>query len=123
MGTPAVYLTIDEAADTIRVKPATLRLWLRGGRLKGYHAGGRWRIKPEDLEAFMEGSPPPLIPSPAPAAWKAEVLRRIRGLKAEGLTLQAIADRFNAEGLPTFSGKGKWIKGTISNLLKEEGED
>jgi transcriptional regulator with XRE-family HTH domain len=49
---------------------------------------------------------------------KAEVLRRIRALKAEGLSLQHIADRLNADGVPTLSGRGTWQRGTIANLLK-----
>jgi excisionase family DNA binding protein len=48
---------------------------------------------------------------------KAAVLARMRELKARGLSLQAMADRLNAEGVPTLSGKGRWQKGTIANLL------
>jgi hypothetical protein len=33
--------------------------------------------------------------------------------------LQAIANQLNTEGVPTLSGKGRWQKGTIANLLKE----
>jgi excisionase family DNA binding protein len=47
------YLTIEEAAALIKIKPATLRLWLREGRMKGYRAGARWRIRREDLEAYL----------------------------------------------------------------------
>jgi hypothetical protein len=49
---------------------------------------------------------------------KVAVLHRLRTMQAEGLSLQAIADRLNHEGVPTLSGKGQWHKGTISNLLK-----
>jgi len=45
------------------------------------------------------------------------VLRRIRELKTEGFSLKAIADRLNADGVPTISGRWKWQKGTIGNLL------
>jgi Recombinase len=48
---------------------------------------------------------------------KAALLRRIQALKSQRLSLQAIADRLNAEGVPTLSGKGRWQKGTIANLL------
>jgi len=40
-------------------------------------------------------------------------------MQAEGLSLQKIADRLNADGVPTLSGKGRWQKGTIGNLLAE----
>jgi Recombinase len=50
---------------------------------------------------------------------KAEVLKRMQAMKAAGLSLQAIADRLTAEGVPTLSGKGRWQKGTIGNLLAQ----
>jgi hypothetical protein len=40
-------------------------------------------------------------------------------MQAEGLSLQAIANRLNAEGVPTLSGKGRWQKGAIGNLLAQ----
>jgi hypothetical protein len=43
-------------------------------------------------------------------------------MQAEGLSLQAIANRLNHEGVPTLSGKGKWQKGTIGNLLVQGNE-
>jgi len=57
------------------------------------------------------------IPDP-----KAAVLQRLRVMQAEGFSLQAIANWLN-EGVPTLSGKGRWQKGTIGNLLAQtEGE-
>ena len=57
-------------------------------------------------------------PTPAiPALTKTELLARLRALRAQGFSLQAIADTLNTEGVPTLSGKGHWQKGTIANLL------
>jgi hypothetical protein len=74
--------------------------------------------------AYQERSSERSTPTPAIAtpsnAKKAEALQRIRQLQGEGLSLQAIAHRFNHEGVPTFSGKGRWQKGTIGNLLQAE---
>jgi hypothetical protein len=56
---------------------------------------------------------------PAIAAPKASVLERLRAMQAEGLSLQAMANRLNKEAVPTFSGKGRWQKGTIGNLLAQ----
>jgi hypothetical protein len=50
---------------------------------------------------------------------KAVILARLRTMQAEGFSLQAMANRFNDEGVPTLSGKGRWHKGTIGNLLAE----
>jgi hypothetical protein len=40
-------------------------------------------------------------------------------MQAEELSLQAIANQLNAEGVSTLSGKGCWQKGTIGNLLAQ----
>jgi hypothetical protein len=50
---------------------------------------------------------------------KAALLNRLRAMQAEGLSLQAIANHLNKEGIPTLSGKGRWQKGTIGNLLAQ----
>ena len=38
---------------------------------------------------------------------------RVIGMRADGLTLQAIADRFNAEGIPTVRGGAKWRPSSV----------
>jgi hypothetical protein len=58
-----------------------------------------------------------------PLQRKAALLTRLRELKAQGLTLQAMANRLNNEGVPTISGKGTWQKGTIGNLLAQAEEN
>jgi Recombinase len=54
-----------------------------------------------------------------PGQRKAALVARIQAMDAAGLTLQAIADRLHAEQVPTLSGKGRWQKGTVGNLLAE----
>lgn len=44
------------------------------------------------------------------------VIERIQGLRADGLTLQAIADLLNGENIPTKRG-GKWHPSTITYIL------
>jgi hypothetical protein len=75
---------------------------------------------PSDITRYLtsEEVSTPAIPTRAHVD-KAEVLKRILAMKAEGLSLQAIADRLTAEGVPTLSGKGRWQKGTIGNLLAQ----
>jgi recombinase len=55
--------------------------------------------------------PPPATPD------KAAILHKLRTMHTEGFSLQAMADRLNAEDIPTLSGKGRWQKGTIGKLL------
>jgi hypothetical protein len=71
----------------------------------------------ERSERTEPSTPPPRLP-----AAKAAVLKRLWAMQAEGLSLQAIANRLNSDGVPTLSGKGRWQKGTIGNLLAQGGE-
>jgi hypothetical protein len=65
-------------------------------------------------ERVERSTPVPTLPTA-----KATLLHRLRAMQAEGLSLQAMANRLNAEGVSTLSGKGRWQKGTISNLLAQ----
>jgi len=48
---------------------------------------------------------------------------RIRELEAEGLSLNAIAKRFNADGVPTARGKvGSWTPATAARVLARADE-
>jgi hypothetical protein len=54
-------------------------------------------------------------------ARRATIIARIHHAKdAEGKSYQKIADELNEEGIPTFSGRGEWQKGTVANLLRSE---
>jgi excisionase family DNA binding protein len=52
----ADVLTIEEAAEELRVQPKTVREWLRTGRLEGIKAGRLWRIRREEWERFLADS-------------------------------------------------------------------
>ena len=47
-------LTPTEAAELLKVKESTIKTYLRAGELKGLKLGTRWRIAPEDLQAFID---------------------------------------------------------------------
>jgi len=51
-------------------------------------------------------------------AKKAEMQKKILELRDQKLSFQEIADKLNAEGVPTLSGDGKWDKGAASKLIK-----
>jgi hypothetical protein len=85
---------------------------------------------PSDLTRYLTSEPitVPALPvhsstarirAPEGKDQKTAVLTRLWTMQAEGLSLQAIANRLNAEGIPTLSGKGRWQKGTIGNLLAQ----
>jgi len=54
------WLTAEEAADYLRVKPRTILMWARTGQVKGYVLSGTkrhsWRFRQVDLDANL-GSP------------------------------------------------------------------
>jgi len=59
------WLTPKEGAAHLKVKPRTLLLWVRQGKLKAYPLSGVkrriWRFRKEDLDAAVMASP--VLPS------------------------------------------------------------
>lgn len=54
---PVKACTTGQAARVCFVTPETILNWIKGGRLKAYRtAGGQYRIRVEDLRAFMAES-------------------------------------------------------------------
>jgi hypothetical protein len=44
---------------------------------------------------------------------------RLQAMRAQGMSLQAMASQLQAEGVSTLSGKGSWQKGTVDKLLRQ----
>jgi excisionase family DNA binding protein len=52
-------LTVSEVADTLRLKPETVRRWLRSGKLRGVSLGSdsaSWRVPQSEVERLLAGS-------------------------------------------------------------------
>lgn len=47
------YLKAEVIAQRLGVHNETINRWCRTGQLKAVKAGKGWRIRPEDLEAFL----------------------------------------------------------------------
>jgi hypothetical protein len=75
--------------------------------------------EPITVQALPVHNSSPGLQTPVTSESKAAILTRLRTMQAEGLSLQAMANRLNSEGVPTLSHKGTWKKGTVYNLLKE----
>jgi excisionase family DNA binding protein len=54
-------MSIAETADYLGMSPDTIADWVKSARLRGSRIGRFWRIRPRDVEAFLE-DPPPLHP-------------------------------------------------------------
>jgi excisionase family DNA binding protein len=48
-------LTIQEACARLKLKPETVRDWLKAGKLKGVKLGRVWRVDAEALERLLAG--------------------------------------------------------------------
>jgi excisionase family DNA binding protein len=58
MEKPVPLYKPEEVADLLKVSPETVRLWLKEGKLKGAKIGTTWRVKQEDIEAFLAAHTP-----------------------------------------------------------------
>jgi len=63
MNTPpqSDWLTASEAADYLKVKPRSLLLWVRQGKVRAYALSGTkrriWRFRKEDLDSALLSNP------------------------------------------------------------------
>jgi excisionase family DNA binding protein len=51
------WLTVDDIADRLQVSHETVRRWIRSGKLSVLDLGGPkagYRVKPEELQRFIE---------------------------------------------------------------------
>ncbi|MGF1639526.1 MAG: helix-turn-helix domain-containing protein [Rhodospirillales bacterium] len=47
-------LTVHEVAETLKVKEATIRVWIRNRKLPAIKFGKEYRVDAEDLERFIQ---------------------------------------------------------------------
>jgi len=48
------YLTSQDVAKRLNVDHESVKRWLRTGQLVGYQFGKQWRVRPDDLERFVQ---------------------------------------------------------------------
>lgn len=132
-------LTPKEVAAKLKLSEKSILDYLRDGKLTGVKVGKHWRVKATDLEAFLR--PPLRVVKRSEAEDQADIaaaqqalgeperipyaqarhaiLARLLTWKREGLSTRQMAERLQAEGMPTLSGRGAWTSGTVSRLLQE----
>jgi len=47
-------LTVEEVADALGVRPETVRLWAREGKIEAMRWGRRLRFRPDAIRVFQE---------------------------------------------------------------------
>jgi excisionase family DNA binding protein len=70
------FLTVNDAAERLRVQPMTIRAWIRQGRLPAFRAGRRVLVRPAALAALVE--PLALAEAEQVAGPLAELLHRLK---------------------------------------------
>lgn len=48
------FLSLEDVAERLQVSDRTVRRWVKDGKLAAYKPGREWRIRPSDLENFLE---------------------------------------------------------------------
>jgi excisionase family DNA binding protein len=75
------WLTVQQVSDELKIHPATVRAWVKSGRLAAVRAGRSWRVRRSDVDrALMSDASPAYleqdsratdttgaVPSPTPA--------------------------------------------------------
>jgi excisionase family DNA binding protein len=52
-------LSLEDVAGRLQVSDQTVRRWIKSGKLPAYKPGLEWRIKPSDLEEFLQARSSP----------------------------------------------------------------
>ena len=83
-------LSLEDVANRLQVSDQSVRRWIKAGKLAAYKPGLEWRIRPTDLENFLQAHSYPKVQAPLPesseerrAEWDAAV-RSARELRESG---------------------------------------
>jgi hypothetical protein len=101
---PFAIVAIEEGLDTSDPEGALTARILA--------AASDWTPRPVEFRAPILGR------RGRPSSTPADVAERIRGLRAEGLSLQAICDQLNEEGVPTPRGGARWRPTSLRAILR-----
>jgi DNA invertase Pin-like site-specific DNA recombinase len=105
---------VDGGYTIVSLQPA-VDIASDGGRAVGevLAEAASWHTRPiESAGRALTGRPGRPSSTPAPVA------ERIRGLRAQGMTLQAICDILNREGIPTPRGGAEWRPTSLRSVLR-----
>jgi excisionase family DNA binding protein len=100
-GSEEQLLSLEDVAGRLQVSDQTVRRWIKSGKLPAYKPGLEWRIKPSDLEEFLQArsSPKGRAPSPLEPTLNGllEEERRLRYLRPWRAFVHGLARRWETE--------------------------
>ena len=70
------YISIDEAADYLGVKPATIRTWIKTKNFPAHRVGRLWKFKRSEIDRWVESGK------------SAEPRQRVFGASHDGIRLR-----------------------------------
>ena len=64
------WLTVPQVSEQLKLHPATVRAWVKSGRLAAARAGRTWRVRRSEVDRALlsDASPAYGLPHPAPAS-------------------------------------------------------
>jgi peptidoglycan hydrolase-like protein with peptidoglycan-binding domain/DNA invertase Pin-like site-specific DNA recombinase len=99
----ALDVGLDTASDEGRVAAQALA------------SVGSWEHERTAGRLAAAAAPPPAVLDPLPVEDVGALKQRIVDMRESGMTLQAIADVLNAEGVPTLRGGAKWRPSSVQS--------
>jgi len=58
------WLTPEQVGGELKVHPATVRLWIRNGRLRATRVGRSWRVRRSEIDRVLESGSSPAYAEP-----------------------------------------------------------
>jgi excisionase family DNA binding protein len=85
------WLTVPQVGSQLRIHPATVRIWIKSGRLAAVRVGREWRVRQSDVDRALLAEA-----SPAYAQQEAETARDADAAPPRTAAPRQIADHLMA---------------------------
>ncbi len=85
------WLTVPQVGSQLRIHPATVRIWIKSGRLAAVRVGREWRVRQSDVDRALMAEA-----SPAYAQQEAESAQDADATPARTAAPRQIADHLMA---------------------------
>jgi excisionase family DNA binding protein len=85
------WLTVQQVSDELRIHPATVRIWIKSGRLAAVRVGREWRVRHSEVDRALLSDA-----SPAYAQQESESARQPDAGSARTPAPRQIADHLMA---------------------------
>ncbi|MDQ3832947.1 MAG: helix-turn-helix domain-containing protein [Actinomycetota bacterium] len=126
--------SLDDVAERLQVSTQTVRRWIKAGQLHAYKPGLEWRIRPSDLDDFLETRSYPKENAPPSQSEEGSGKRRAAELEETAKFCALVGTRFFKSlkdylntsdpealknGLLEITGAYDWLLGAHQEALSE----